>query len=60
MSFRISLRFGNYALLCRFVGVLELEDEFGARLGEDGQARRKIQVEEPRRRAKEEQNQEEK
>ena len=51
MSFRISLRFGNYALLCHFVGVLELEDEFGARLGEDGQARRKIQEEEPRRRA---------
>ena len=42
ISFRISLRFGNYALLCRFVGVLELEDEFGARLGEDGRARRKI------------------
>lgn len=42
MSFRISLRFGNYALLCRFVGVLELEEAFGAMLREDGQARRKI------------------
>ena len=60
MSFRISLRFGNYALLCRFVGVLELEGEFGAKLGEDGRARRKIQVEEPRRGAKEKQNQEKK
>ena len=60
MSFRISLRFGNYAYLCRFVGVLKLEEAFGARLGEDGRARRKIQVEEPRRRAKEKQNQEKK
>ena len=42
MSFRISLRFGNYALLCRFVGILELEDEFGTRLGEDGRVKRKI------------------
>ena len=42
MCFRISLRFGNYALLCHFVGVLELEDEFGARLGEDGRVKRKI------------------
>ena len=42
ISFRISLRFGNYAYLCRFVGILKLEDEFGAMLREDGQARRKI------------------
>ena len=42
MSFRISLRFGNYAYLCRFVGILKLEEEFGAMPREDGQARRKI------------------
>ena len=42
MSFRISLRFENYAYLCRFVGILKLEGAFGARLREDGQARRKI------------------
>ena len=52
ISFRISLRFGNYALLCRFVGISKLESEFGARLREDGQAWRKIQEEESRRRAK--------
>ena len=41
ISFRISLRFGNYAYLCRFVGVLKLEEEFGVMLREDRQAKEK-------------------